>query len=97
MEARRRNIGTIALRNIEEIGLAAYQYTDRPHDTDYLHFAIEEMIVPENKIKATAIYDPEFVKELSNIEEHVNTSELQGNMVHYIILIRMMPAFQSAR
>jgi len=84
-EAKRRDIGRVALMSIEEIGLSAYSYMDRPNDAEYLHFSIEEMIVPENKIKATAIYDPEFVKELSNIEEHVNTLELQGNMVHYII------------
>lgn len=56
------------------------------------HFKFEEKIIPETKTEKTAIYDEEFIKELSNIELHSNNTEYQGNLVHYIISSRSVEA-----
>lgn len=57
-----------------------------------LRFHFQEKIISENKRIAKGIYDQSFIKELSNIESHVNHSGFIGNMVHYIISSRSVEA-----
>ena len=55
-------------------------------------YNFKEKIISQKNREKNAIYDPKFIKELSNIELHVNVSEHTGNMVHYIISSRSIEA-----
>ena len=52
----------------------------------------EERIVSDKSSCANAIYDPTFIHELTNIEEHENALDFKGNMVHYVISGRSVEA-----
>lgn len=49
------------------------------------HYDLEEKIVDENRRECCSLYDSKFREELSNIENHKNTTDFSGNMVHYVI------------
>lgn len=60
--------------------------------TNPLHYTFEEKILDETGKKENAIYDPGFLKELSNIASHPNNTGLNENIVHYIISSRSVEA-----
>ena len=91
-EAQRREFENIGTRFVKLSNLFIYEYyMDKDNSKSY-HFKFEEKIIPKTKIEKNAIYDEEFIKELSNIELHSNNIEYQGNLVHYIISSRSVEA-----
>lgn len=89
IEASRREYSHISNRLIEATNLSAYYYNNEPRA---FHYDFNEKIISENHKKENQIYDDCFLKELSNIESHENTSAHTGNMVHYIISSRSIEA-----
>lgn len=89
-EAKRRGFGNHGDKFVELSNLCIYAYY--MDNSKSYHFKFEEKIIPETKTEETAIYDEEFIKELSNIELHSNNTEYQGNLVHYIISSRSVEA-----
>ncbi|MDD7334648.1 MAG: AAA family ATPase [Lachnospiraceae bacterium] len=83
LEAKRRDYTNTYNRIIEASNLWIYNYYN--NEKESFRFDFKERIISEKERKKNPIYDQEFVKELSNIEAHVNVSEHSGNMVHYII------------
>lgn len=55
-------------------------------------FDFEEKIVDEHKKRSHFLYDSKFIEELTNIENHKNTTDFCGNMVHYVISGRSIDA-----
>ena len=91
-EAQRREFENIGTRFVKLSNLFIYEYyMDKDNSKSY-HFKFEEKIIPKTKTEKIAIYDEEFIKELSNIELHSNNIEYQGNLVHYIISSRSVEA-----
>ena len=84
MEGRRRGYVTSG-RYIEDCNLDRFYPDWRERSKGPWGYEFDETIIPERDKTIPAIYDPEFVKELSNIEENSNSSELIGNPVHYVI------------
>lgn len=89
-EAKRRDYDNHGNRFIELSNLFIYDYY--MDNSKSYHFKFEEKIIPEIKTEINAIYDKEFIEELSNIELHSNNTEYQGNLVHYIISSRSVEA-----
>ena len=89
-EAKRRDFDNHGTRFVELSNLFIYEYY--MDNSKSYHFKFEEKIIPETKPEKIAIYDEEFIKELSNIELHSNNTEYQGNLVHYIISSRSVEA-----
>lgn len=89
-EAKRRDYDNHGNRFIELSNLFIYEYY--MDNSKSYHFKFEEKIIPEIKTEINAIYDKEFIEELSNIELHSNNTEYQGNLVHYIISSRSVEA-----
>lgn len=89
-EAKRRVYDSPGNRFIEVSNLFIYEYYI--DNSKSYHFKFEEKIIPEIKTEINAIYDKEFIEELSNIELHSNNTEYQGNLVHYIISSRSVEA-----
>lgn len=89
-EAKRRDYDNRGNRFIELSNLFIYEYY--MDNSKSYHFKFEEKIIPEIKTEINAIYDKEFIEELSNIELHSNNTEYQGNLVHYIISSRSVEA-----
>lgn len=89
-EAKRRDYDNHGSRFIELSNLFIYEYY--MDNSKSYHFKFEEKIIPEIKTEINAIYDKEFIEELSNIELHSNNTEYQGNLVHYIISSRSVEA-----
>ena len=89
-ETRRRGFDNYGNKFVELSNLFIYEYY--MDDSKPYHFKFEEKIIPETKTEKTAIYDEEFIKELSNIELHSNNTEYQGNLVHYIVSSRSVEA-----
>ena len=89
-EARRREFGQYYNRLIDNaklwiFGLATNNWKNN-------HFDFHEQIISKDRNNLHAIYDEKFRQELSNIEEHANTTEFNGNMVHYVISARSKEA-----
>ena len=89
-EAKRRDFDNHGSRFVELSNLFIYEYY--MDNSKSYHFKFEEKIVPDTKNEKIAIYNEEFIKELSNIELHSNNTEYQGNLVHYIISSRSVEA-----
>ena len=85
-EAQRRDFNNHGNRFVDLSNLFIYEYY--MNNEKSFHFKFEEKIIPEIKTEINAIYDKEFIEELSNIELHSNNTEYQGNLVHYIISSR---------
>lgn len=82
-EAKRRDLDNHGNRFVELSNLFIYEYSI-DHSKSY-HFEFAERIIPEIKAGKTAIYDKDFITELSNIESHSHYTEYKSNLVHYII------------
>ena len=89
-EAKRRGLENYGNKIVEISNLFIYEYY--MDNSKSYHFKFEEKIIPKTKTEKNAIYDEEFIKELSNIELHSNNTEYQGNLVHYIISSRSIEA-----
>ena len=83
LEARRRDFSNITTRFIEASNLWIYNYYN--NEKISFHYNFEERVVSDKSNCANVIYDPIFIHELTNIEEHENVSGFKGNMVHYVI------------
>lgn len=83
LEARRRDFSNITTGFIEASNLWIYNYYN--NEKISFHYNFEERVVSDKSSCANAIYDPIFIHELTNIEEHENVSGFKGNMVHYVI------------
>lgn len=57
-----------------------------------LKYSFDEKIVTSGGMDESAMYDDDFLQELSNIESHKNSVEFKGNMVHYVISSRSLEA-----
>lgn len=90
MEAKRRDYMILTNRYIEALNLWIYNYYN--NEKKSFHFNFKERIIPEKSSSKKIIYDPGFIKELANIEEHENASDFKGNMVHYVISSRSVEA-----
>lgn len=89
-EAKRRDFDNHGTRFVELSNLFIYEYY--ADNSKSYHFNFNEKIISETIAEKIAIYDEEFIKELSNIELHSNNTEYQGNLVHYIISSRSVEA-----
>ena len=89
-EAKRRGLENYGSKIVEISNLFIYEYYI--DNSKSYHFKFDEKIIPESKIEKKAIYDKEFIAELSNIESHSNDTEHKGNLVHYIISSRSIEA-----
>lgn len=89
-EAKRRDLDNHGNRFVELSNLFIYEYSI-DHSKSY-HFEFAERIIPEIKTGKIAIYDKDFITELSNIESHSNHTEYKSNLVHYIISSRSVEA-----
>ena len=89
-EAQRRDFNNPGNRFVDLSNLFIYEYYMNNEKSFYFKF--EEKIIPETKTEKAAIYDKEFIEELSNIELHSNNTEYKGNLVHYIISSRSVEA-----
>ena len=90
-EARRRDLMSGVYRIAEDSNLWLY-HIENNNEREILRYDFEEQIIPTDAPAISAIYDPKFMEELDNIEKHKNTSDFNGNMVHYIISARSMDA-----
>lgn len=89
-EAKRRNLSGYSGAFMQTANLWMHDYDY--HNTKTHRFDFEERIVNENKPNRDYLYDSKFKEELANIENHKNTSEFSGNMVHYVVSARSMEA-----
>lgn len=89
-ESQRRDYNNNPTSFIKLSNLFIYEYY--MDNSKSQHFKFEEKIIPKTKLEKIAIYDEEFIKELSNIELHSNNTKYQGNLVHYIISTRSVEA-----
>ena len=89
-EAKRRNLSGYSGAFIQTANLWMHDY-DYRNSKNY-RFDFEERIVSENKPNRDYLYDSKFKEELTNIENHKNTSEFSGNMVHYVVSARSIEA-----
>ncbi len=83
LEAKRRDFMNLTNRFVDTSNLWIYNYYNS--ETKSFHFDFKERIVPEKSSCKNTIYDQAFIDELINIEEHENTSDFKGNMVHYVV------------
>lgn len=84
LEAKRRTLLSNWSRVIDTANLVYYHNWDI-NDRETPRFKLEEKIISDKAVNADTIFHKSVIKELDNIESHCNTSELAGNMVHYII------------
>lgn len=91
VEGRRRGYTSVGRGVVEYAKLWIYYqiYNNEPVS---LRFDFQERIVPEKRKRPCTLYDPGFLRELTNIESHENDSEFEGNMVHYVISSRSVEA-----
>ncbi len=90
-ESRRRNYFEMS-RNIMDAANLRFYYERNNTDANSRGCDFRELVISENSKRNNSIYDPDFRKELSNIEAHSNVAEYRGNMVHYIISGRSVEA-----
>ena len=76
LEAQRRDFSNITTRFIELSNLWIYNYYN--NEKISFHYNFEERIVSDKSSCANAIYDPTFIHELTNIEEHENALDFKG-------------------
>ena len=84
MEGRRRGY-IVSGRYIEDCNLDRLYPDWREKANKPWGYEFNEAIIPLKDRALPSIYDPDFVKELTNIEENANTSGFVGNPVHYVI------------
>lgn len=89
-EGRRREYVNNGNRIVESSNLFIYEYY--ANNTRSYHFDFKEKLISDRVLKELSIYDDGFVKELHNIESHVNDTDCRGNMVHYVISSRSVEA-----
>ena len=83
LEARRREcVGPVS--RIAEIS-NCIPYDHYRYDTKDFTFKLREKIISDKERSRSPIYDPDFVKELKNIEEHKLDLNDKTNLVHYVI------------
>lgn len=87
---RRNNINSYGSRVLEQAQLWIDQYSSG--NIKALHYVFKENIISDKCQKGTWLYDGSLKKELLNIENHKNSSDFNGNMVHYIISSRSVEA-----
>lgn len=96
MEAKRRAFGVGYGRTISHRMERLYDYFCNRNYNDNGNYDclcdVSEFIINEADSEKLSIYDERFIKELSNIENHVNTEERAGNTVHYVISARSAEA-----
>lgn len=90
MEARRREYTSHWSRIVETANIEVY--IEQKNDRSCFRYDLKEKIISGNPKKENPMYHESVIKELSNIEAHKNTSDFQGNMVHYIISVRSAEA-----
>ena len=90
-EGRRRDYMIPGTKLIDNVNLWLY-YVDLKDEIRSLRYQFDEEIIADKPGKKHAIYDKSFLKEMSNIESHTNSSEIRGNMVQYIISARSIDA-----
>lgn len=91
MEGRRRNY-LISGRYIEDCNLERLYPDWREKSNKPWGYEFNEAIIPLEDTDIPSIYDPGFIKEITNIEEKANTSDFVGNPVHYVISARSREA-----
>ncbi|MEE1101318.1 MAG: AAA family ATPase [Agathobacter sp.] len=89
-EAKRRGFDVAGSKIVELSNLFIYDYC--ADNSKAYHFDFTEKIISETMTEKRAIYDEDFIEELSNIKTHSNNSVYKGNMVHYIISSRSIEA-----
>ena len=89
-EAKRRDFDNHGNRFVEISNLFIYEYY--MDNSKSYHFKFQEKIIPKTKTEKNAIYDEEFINELSNVKLRSNNTEYRGNIVHYIVSGRSVEA-----
>ncbi len=89
-EAKRRGYGCITGKVVDASNLWIYSLYN--NDRPYLSYVFKEKIIPEKCCGTQSLSDQGFINELKNIENHKNTEEYKGNMVHYVISARSAEA-----
>ena len=91
MEGRRRSYIVLG-RYTEDCNVERFYADWRDRARKPWGYDFKEAIIAERNHKKLSIYDPAFIKELTNIEENCNTDEYTGNPVHYTISARSCEA-----
>lgn len=96
LEARRRRYYNSYHRIVEEAHLNLFDiYNNQP---EKFPFRLKEKIISVNDSNDTnakkdlRMYDKSFINEISNIEQHINLSKYDANIVHYVISGRSVEA-----
>lgn len=93
VEARRREYLCHQGQILDIAHLWYYEYCNMQGDQAEPYYKYTERMIENAADKSSRyMYDPGFLAELKNIEEHPNQSDLSANMVHYIISARSMDA-----
>ena len=90
-ESVRRNCSATRYRIIETANLWLWDYY-KQDPKDPLTYDYKEYIIQDGPAVKQDIYDRKFIEELEKIEECTNTSEFEGNMVHYVLSARSRAA-----
>ena len=86
MEAKRRELFQyVSAGRALEMSKVEFYDMYRRLEREKCSYKWEEKIISEKDKKANPLYDKSMTDELSNIESHRNTSDFQGNPVHYVI------------
>lgn len=90
-EARRRDFINYSRQFIDSANLFILDYN---YESTIVGYELNEKVVPHNldKVDCTYMYDKVFRNELLNIANHKNSSEFNGNMVHYVLACRSLDA-----
>lgn len=92
MEGRRRALNRLSSFP-DEWFLELFRYTLQENNNRTDRFSLDESLIPQQAPERHEIYDPGFVKELRNIEEHASDGAKQlTNAVHYVISSRSSDA-----
>ncbi len=96
LEGNRREYVTNRGQVVDESNLWIYPFSSyhKSNNTeeDEIRFEFKDRIVSDKICDRSVIYDPAFLAELTNIEEHQSQETFQGNPVHYVISGRSMEA-----
>ena len=91
MEGRRRSLIVLG-RYTEDCNVERFYADWRDRARKPWGYDFKEAIIAEKDHKKLSIYDPGFIKELTNIEENCSSAEYTGNPVHYTISARSSEA-----
>lgn len=91
-EAKRRDFGSYTHNFMRSANLWFYEYDWK--SLKHYNFDFEEVIIEENDKKISNMYDSKFQDEITNIDNHKNSANYNGNMVHYIISGRSPEAYR---